>query len=49
MKTLKNKVYGTSLLLVGLIPAILYKDGTALILFGCIGLPMILSKENWIY
>lgn len=50
MKTLKNKLYGSGLILAGVIATVVSGgDATALVLFACIGVPMILAKENWVW
>lgn len=48
MKTLKNKLYATLLLASGYIPVLIDGDGTALVFFACIAIPMFFAKENWI-
>lgn len=45
-KTLKNKVFGTLMILLGIVPIILERDGTALVFTGSIGLWLIFAKEN---
>lgn len=49
MKTLKNKVYGIAMILIGLVPVWIDGDATALLFFGLIGLYLICAKDNWIY
>lgn len=49
MKTLKNKLYAILLLVCGYMPVLIDKDGTALVFFGCIAIPLFFAKENWIY
>lgn len=50
MKTMKNKLYGTALILAGVIAtAVSGGDATALVFFGCIGVPLLFAKENWMY
>lgn len=48
MKTLKNKLCGGFLILVGIIPMILDGDATALIMLGMVGVPLLFAKTNWI-
>lgn len=47
-KTFKNKVCALVLLIAGMIPVWIDGDGTALLFFGCIAVPMFLAKDNWI-
>ena len=49
MKTLKNKVYASLLILAGIVGVVLTGDGTALVLFSCFGIPLFFAKDNWIY
>lgn len=50
MKTLKNKLYGTALILAGVIAtAVSEGDATALVFLSCFGVPLLLAKENWMY
>ena len=47
-KTLKNKLFATVLIGCGVIPLMAFNDATALVLFGGIGVPLFLARENWI-
>lgn len=50
MKTLKNKLYASLLILEGVVATIVTEgDATALVLFSVIGVPMFFAKEPWIY
>lgn len=50
MKTLKNKLYATALILTGVGALIVSEgDATVLVLLSFIGVPMFFSKEPWIY
>lgn len=48
MKTLKNKLYAITLLACGYVPVLIDNDGTALVFFGMIAIPLFFAKENWI-
>ena len=48
MKTLKNKLYAITLLICGYVLVLIDNDGTALVLFGMIAIPLFFAKENWI-
>lgn len=48
MKTLKNKICSILLLGCGYVPVLIDHDGTALVVFACIAIPMFFAKENWI-
>ena len=45
---LKNKLYALALILIGLVPILIERDGTVFILALIIGLPLFFAKENWI-
>ena len=45
---LKNKLYALILILIGLVPILIERDGTVFILTLMIGLPLFFAKENWI-
>lgn len=47
-RTIKNKLYAIALFIVGLIPLMLYQDGTFLGFAAVIGLPLFFAKDNWI-
>ena len=46
-KTWKNKISAIVLLLGGMIPVLIDGDGTALLFFSCIAIPMFFAKKNW--
>lgn len=46
-RTFKNKVCALALLIAGMVPVWIDGDGTALIFFGCLAIPMFFAKENW--
>ena len=46
-KTWKNKISAIALLLGGMIPVLIDGDGTALLFFSCIAIPMFFAKKNW--
>ena len=46
-KTWKNKIVAIVMILAGLLPVWIDGDATALLLFGCIAIPMFFAKENW--
>ncbi len=48
MKTLKNKLYTILLLICGYIPVLIDGDGTALVFFALIAIPLFFAKENCI-
>ena len=48
-KTMKNKFYATALIIVGGISTMIDGDATFLVMSACIGIPLFLAKENWIY
>lgn len=48
-KTLKNKLSAIALILAGTVPVLLEGDGTALVFFSCIAIPLFFAKENWMY
>ena len=48
MKTLKNKLYAVMLLICGYLPVLIDGDGTALIFFAFIAIPLFFAKEKWI-
>ena len=45
---LKNKLYALVLILIGLVPILIERDGTFFIFALMIGLPLFFAKENWI-
>jgi len=45
---LKNKLYALALILIGLVPILIERDGTFFILALMLGLPLFFAKENWI-
>lgn len=45
---LKNKLYALVLILMGLVPILIERDGTFFIFALMIGLPLFFAKENWI-
>lgn len=47
-RTIKNKLCAITLLIVGLIPLLVYRDGTFLAFATVIGLPLFFAKDNWI-
>lgn len=47
IRTFKNKVCALALLIAGMVPVWIDGDGTALIFFGCLAIPMFFAKENW--
>ena len=48
MKTLKNKLYVIALLACGYVHVLIDNDGTALVFFGMIAIPLFFAKENFI-
>ena len=46
---IKNKIYATALLVIGVVAATLSKEITFLVLASVISLPLFFSKRNWIY
>lgn len=48
-ETWQNKLAAIVFVLAGLTPAILDKDGTALILALIFAIPLFFSKESWMY
>lgn len=46
-RTWKNKITAIVLILGGMLPVALDGDGTALLFFGCIAIPMFFAKKNW--
>lgn len=49
MKTLKNKIYALVLMGAGMIPVLIDRDCTFLILAACFAVPMFFAKKNWIH
>lgn len=49
MKTLKNKVYAVSGLLIGAVGTAITNDATLLLVLGLIAVPMFFAKKPWIY
>lgn len=49
MKTLKNKICATIMILVGIAPVIWENDATVLLFFGSFAVPLFFAKDNWIY
>ena len=49
MKTWRNKILALVLIIAGLIPLILYKEGTPLVFTALIGVPLFFAKEEWVY
>lgn len=47
-RTIKNKLCAIALLMVGLVPLMVYQDGTFLAFAAVIGLPLFFAKDNWI-
>ena len=47
-ETYKNKICALALIWLGGIGTFISGDGTALVLFACIAVPMFFSKKNWI-
>lgn len=45
---LKNKLFAIGMIGVGLIPLIVFKDATILLLSVMIGVPLFVSKKNYI-
>lgn len=45
---LKNKLYALVLILIGLVPILIERDGTFFIFALIFGLPLFFAKENWI-
>lgn len=48
MKTLKNKLWATILLVLGYITLLISNDATAMIFLMIIAVPLLFAKENWI-
>ena len=48
MKTLKNKLCATALLICGCLCTLIEGDATALVFLACIAIPLFFAKENWI-
>lgn len=46
-ETWKNKITAIALILAGMIPVWIDRDGTALLFFACIALPTFFAKKNW--
>lgn len=46
---IKNKIYATLLLVVGVVSTALSNDATLLLLTGMFAVPMFFSKKEWIY
>lgn len=46
---IKNKIYATLLLGVGVVSTALSNDATLLLLTGMFAVPMFFSKKEWIY
>jgi hypothetical protein len=46
-ETYKNKLCAIVLLIGGMLPILIDGDGTALLFFGCIAVPMFFAKKNW--
>jgi hypothetical protein len=44
----KNKLYALVLILIGLVPILIERDGAFFIFALMIGLPLFFAKENWI-
>lgn len=49
MKTLKNKLYATVLIILGWLSTLIDGDATAFVFLLMIGVPLFFAKENWIY
>ena len=47
MKNWRNKLYGVLLLILGIIPVFVYRDGTALILFGLAAVSLFFAKIDY--
>lgn len=45
---IKNKLYALVLILIGVVPILIERDGTFFVFALTIGLPLFFSKENWI-
>ena len=45
--TLANKLTAIVLLIVGMVPIFLFKDGTVMLLFSFFAVPLLFAKENW--
>lgn len=45
---LRNKIYSLLLILIGVVPILIDRDGTFFIFALLIGLPLFFSKKNWI-
>ena len=45
--TLANKLTAIVLLIVGMVPIFLFKDGTVMLLFSLFAVPLLFAKENW--
>lgn len=48
MKTIKNKICAVLMILLGLMPVFLIEDATALIILGCLSIPLFFAKKNWV-
>ena len=46
---IKNKIYATVLLGIGVASMVLTKDATVMVLMAVIAVPMFFSKKEWIY
>lgn len=45
---IKNKLYALVLMLIGVVPILIDRDGTFFIFTLMLGLPLFFAKENWI-
>lgn len=45
---LKNKIYSLLLILIGVVPILIDRDGTFFIFTLMLGLPLFFARENWI-
>lgn len=49
IKNIKNKILALLLLGVALVPTLIIKDATFLVLMSLVAVPLFFSKRNWIY
>lgn len=49
MKTLKNKLYASAGIGIGVIGAMITKDATLLVVMSLFCIPMFFARRNWIY
>lgn len=47
MKNLRNKLFGILLLILGIVPILFYRDGTALLLFGLAAVSLFFAKTDY--